>query len=191
MKENNETSMQRTLSIVYIGVCVALMAVCSWISIPATVPFTLQTFAVNLALILLGGKKGTLATLVYLLVGLIGVPVFAGFSGGPGVLFGPTGGYLIGFLAMGLIYWGVTKLLGVKLWTIILSMVLGTVVLYAFGTAWFIVVYGMNNGAVTLAEALAWCVTPFIPSGIAKSVLAIVIGRVLTTKTSLFTEIAR
>ena len=191
MGNNNETSMQRTLSIVYIGVCVALMAVCSWISIPATVPFTLQTFAVNLALILLGGKKGTLATLVYLLVGLIGVPVFAGFSGGPGTLFGPTGGYLIGFLAMGLVYWAVTKILGVKLWTIILSMVIGTVVLYAFGTAWFMVVYGMNNGAVTLAEALGWCVIPFIPSGIAKSALAIVIGRVLTTKTSLFTEVAR
>lgn len=186
-----EKRSNRTISVVYIGVCVALMAICSWISIPATIPFTLQTFAVNLALILLGGKKGTLATLVYLLVGLIGVPVFAGFSGGPGVLFGPTGGYLIGFLAMGLVYWAVTKLLGTKLWTIILSMVIGTLVLYAFGTAWFMVVYGMNNGTVSLAEALAWCVIPFIPSGIAKSALAIVIGRVLTTKTSLFTEVAR
>ena len=95
----------QTMDLAYVAVCAALMAVCSWISIPATVPFTLQTFAVFCSLGLLGGRRGTAAILVYLLLGALGVPVFAGFSGGIGILFGTTGGYLLGFILMGLIYW--------------------------------------------------------------------------------------
>lgn len=70
-----------------------LIAICSWISIPMTVPFTLQTFAVFLAVGVLGGKRGSLAVLIYILLGAVGIPVFAGFSGGIGVLLGNTGGY--------------------------------------------------------------------------------------------------
>ena len=95
----------QAIDLAYVAVCAALMAVCSWISIPATVPFTLQTFAVFCSLGLLGGRRGTAAILVYLLLGALGVPVFAGFSGGIGILFGTTGGYLLGFILMGLVYW--------------------------------------------------------------------------------------
>ena len=77
----------QTKDLTYVAVCAVLMAVCSWISIPATVPFTLQTFAVFCSLGLLGGRRGTAAILVYLLLGALGVPVFAGFSGGIGILF--------------------------------------------------------------------------------------------------------
>lgn len=97
----NTTTMQqnKTRDIVFIGIFAALIAICSWISIPTTVPFTLQTMGVFTAVGLLGGKRGSLAVLVYILLGLVGLPVFAGFSGGVGVLFGTTGGYIIGFLA--------------------------------------------------------------------------------------------
>ena len=75
----------------------ALMAVCSWISIPTAIPFTLQTMAVFLAVGLLGGKRGTLAVTAYVLLGAVGAPVFANFSGGIGILLGQTGGYILGF----------------------------------------------------------------------------------------------
>ena len=74
----------RTRDIAYIGIFAALIAICSWISVPTAIPFTLQTLGVFLAVGLLGGRRGTLAVLVYLLLGLVGLPVFAGFHGGPG-----------------------------------------------------------------------------------------------------------
>lgn len=90
--------------LVYVGVFAALLAIFSWISIPTVVPFTLQTFGVFLALTVLGGKRGTLAILVYILLGAMGLPVFSGFTGGFGRLLGTTGGYIVGFLATGLLY---------------------------------------------------------------------------------------
>ena len=81
----------KTYDLVYIAVFAVVMAVCSWISIPAQVPFTLQTFGVFMAVGVLGGKRGTLAVLVYVLLGAVGVPVFAGFSGGIGALLGNAG----------------------------------------------------------------------------------------------------
>ena len=101
----NETNKLKTKDIVFIGIFAALMAICSWISIPTTVPFTLQTFAVFMAVGVLGGKRGTLSVLVYILLGAIGVPVFAGFAGGLGILTGSTGGYILGFLFSALIMW--------------------------------------------------------------------------------------
>ena len=89
--------------IAYIAMFAAVMAVCSWISVPATVPFTLQTFGVFLAVGTLGGKRGSLAVLTYLLLGAVGAPVFAGFSGGIGCILGSTGGYIIGFLFSALV----------------------------------------------------------------------------------------
>ena len=80
------------------GLCTALMAICAWITIPAAVPFTMQTFAVFLTAGLLGGKRGTIVVLVYLLLGAVGLPVFSGFAGGLGYMTGVTGGYLVGSL---------------------------------------------------------------------------------------------
>ena len=71
----------------YIAVFTVLIAICSWISIPMTVPFTLQTFAIFLSVSILGGKRGTIAVFIYVLLGVVGIPVFAGFSGGLGILY--------------------------------------------------------------------------------------------------------
>ena len=94
----------RTLDLTYIALSAVLITVCAWISIPAPVPFTLQTFAVFFALLTLGGRRGMLAILTYLMMGTVGLPVFTGFHGGLGVLLGATGGYLLGFIVMALVY---------------------------------------------------------------------------------------
>lgn len=97
---------------VYIAIFAVIIAVCSWISVPMVVPFTLQTFGVFCAVGLLGGKRGTLSVLIYVLLGAVGVPVFAGFSSGIGTLFGVTGGYIMGFIFTALIYWLITAIFG-------------------------------------------------------------------------------
>ena len=86
------------------GMMTAVMAVCAWITIPFTIPFTMQTFGVFITLRLLGGRKGTAVIGLYILLGIVGVPVFSGFGAGIGVLAGPTGGYIAGFLLTGLLY---------------------------------------------------------------------------------------
>ena len=125
------------------------------------IPLSLATFAVYLAGAVLGWKRGTAAVALYLLIGLIGVPVFSGFTGGFQKLAGVTGGYLVGYLFCALITGlgtGDSDQPGKK--TVILSalrMIAGTVVLYAFGTAWFVIQTGKTLGA-----ALALCVLPFL-----------------------------
>lgn len=167
----------QTLDLAYMAMGAVLIAVCSWISIPSSVPFTLQTFAVFLVLSLLGGRRGTVSVLLYILLGAIGIPVFAGFSGGVGVLLGSTGGYILGFILMGLAYWLIIRLLGKRLWVEILAMLAGLFLCYAMGTAWFMRVYARQNGAVTLATVLAWCVIPFILPDLLKLALAILLSR--------------
>ena len=167
----------KVLDLVYISIGAALIAICSWISIPTAVPFTLQTFAVFFVLLSLGGERGTLATLVYVLLGAVGVPVFAGFSGGIGVLLGSTGGYIIGFLFTGIIYIIFTKFVSKKIVVKIIALVLGLAVCYAFGTAWFMNVYIKTSGEVGLLTVLGWCVFPFIIPDLLKLTLAVVIAK--------------
>lgn len=163
----------RTRDLAYIGVFTALMAVCSWISIPTTVPFTLQTMAVFLAVGILGGKRGTLAVLAFILLGAVGAPVFAGFTGGPSILLGTTGGYIVGFLFAALLMWAMERFLGTNLWVLGVSMALGLLVCYAFGSLWFMWVYARTTGPVTLAAVLGWCVVPFVLPDLVKIGLAL------------------
>ena len=166
----------KTLDMVYIALFAVLIAICSWISIPTSIPFTLQTFGIFVTVGVLGGKRGSFAVFIYLLLGAIGVPVFAGFTGGMGVLLGNTGGYIIGFLASALLMWLMEKLLGKKTWVLALSMVLGLIACYAIGTAWFIIAYAKNTGSIGLVTALGWCVIPFIIPDIIKIVLALIVS---------------
>ena len=159
----------------YIAVFTALLAVCSWIAIPMPwgVAYTLQTLGVFLAVGVLGGKWGTLAVVVYLLLGAMGVPVFSGFQGGTAALLGTTGGYIAGFLFSALVMWMLEKLLGRSLPALALSMVLGLAVCYAFGTVWYMAVYTRSNGAVALGTVLGWCVVPYIIPDLVKIGLAV------------------
>lgn len=155
----------------------AVMAVCSWISIPAAVPFTLQTFAVFLTAGLLGGRRGTLTVIVYLLLGAIGIPVFSGFTGGIGHLAGPTGGYIIGFIFSALVMWAAEKLFGKSMPVLAASMAAGLIVCYAFGTAWFMVVYARTTEPIGLMTALGWCVFPYIIPDALKIAAALLLCR--------------
>lgn len=170
-------SRSKTYDMVYIAIFAVLMAVCSWISIPMAVPFTLQTFGVFLAVGVLGGKRGTLSIVVYVLLGAIGIPVFAGFTGGLGIVLSNTGGYIIGFIFSALIMWAIEAALGKKTWVLAVSMIAGLIVCYAFGTVWFMYVYAKNMGAVGLATVLGWCVIPFIVPDLVKIALALMLSK--------------
>ena len=168
----------RTKDLCYMALMAVLIAVCSWISIQTVVPFTLQTFAVFCALELLGGARGTIAVAVYLLLGAVGVPVFAGFTGGLGILLGSTGGYLLGFLLTGLVYW-LFEHLGRSLWLRVAALLLGLALCYAFGTLWFIEVYSRANGPLSVMTALSWCVLPFLlPDGLKLALALLLSARV-------------
>lgn len=155
-----------------IALCAALLAPCAWLSIPTQPPFTMQTFGVFLTLLLLGAKDGAIAIGLYILLGALGVPVFSGFNGGMGALMGPTGGYIVGFLLMCPIF----ALLcrgdaGIRRRA--LALLLGLVACYAFGTIWFMKVYGDAKGPITVLSALSMCVFPFILPDLAKLALAL------------------
>lgn len=169
----------KTYDMAYIAVFAVLMAVCSWISIPTVIPFTLQTFAVFLAVCVLGGKRGTLSVVIFVLLGAVGVPVFAGFTGGPQVIMGNTGGYIIGFIFAALLMWLMERLLGRKTWVQAVSMLLGLAACYVFGTIWFMVVYMRTTGPVGLTAVLGWCVIPFIIPDVVKAALALFLGNTL------------
>jgi len=142
----------------------ALLTICAWIAVPiGDIAVTMQTLGIFLTLGLLGGKRGTLAIFLYLLLGLVGLPVFTGFQGGAGVLLGTTGGYLTGFLFSGLVYWLVTACRGPKP----LAMVLGLVACYAFGTLWFRFGYLQGGSTMGIGAVLLKCVAPYLlPDGI-------------------------
>ena len=170
----------KIIDLVYIAFGAVLIAICSWISIPTAVPFTMQTFAIFFVLSAFGGKRGTVAIILYILLGMVGIPVFAHFTSGIGILFGNTGGYIVGFIFMGLVYWLIVHFLGKKVWVEILAMVIGLAVCSSFGTVWFMIVYAQANGAVGLAMVLAWCVIPFIIPDLMKLGLALALARRLS-----------
>lgn len=180
----------KTKDITLVSMFTAVLAVCSWISIPWTVPLTLQTFGVFLTVSVLGGKRGTVSVLAYLLLGMVGVPVFSGFSGGIGCLFGSTGGYIIGFLFTALTMWGMEVLFGRKSFALVLSMILGLLACYFFGTAMFVTVYSINEGSIGVWTALTLCVFPYIIPDLIKIALAFFISKKLRSA-KLFSHIEK
>lgn len=166
--------------ITLIAMFTSIIAVCSWISIPMPmpfVPFTMQTFAIFLTIALLGMKNGTVSVILYILLGVMGVPVFAGFKSGISALMGQTGGYIMGFVLTAVVAGLIIGRFGNKIPVMAIAMVLGSVVCYAFGTAWFMVVYANANGPIGLMTALSWCVFPFIVPDLVKISLAILVTK--------------
>ena len=171
--------------LVLISVSAALITICSWISIPlGPVPFTLQTLGILAVMLTVGGRRGTIAILVYLALGAVGVPVFAGFKGGIMSFVGPTGGFLIGFVIAALVYWLLEKLFLKKLMTTtvrtwifgLLGFLVFEIVMYIVGVIWFMTVYAAQTGPVGLMTVLGWCVIPFIIPDLVKMAVALIIG---------------
>ena len=147
------------------------------ISIPISpVPISLTNLAVYFAVYVLGMKRGTFSYCLYLLIGLIGLPVFSGFTGGPGKLLGPTGGYLIGFVFMAVCCGFFVEKSSHRA-IHIAGMIVGTAVCYLFGTAWLAHLTGM-----TFQAALGAGVIPFIPGDLAKIIIAAAAGPVLRSR---------
>ena len=159
-------------SMIFVSLMAVVIALCSWLSVPSVVPFTMQTFAVFSALLLLGGKRGFLAVGLYILLGAFGLPVFSGFRGGIGALLGPTGGYILGFLLTALLYW----ILEGRLHSLI-PLILGLLLCYLFGTLWFVYVYAADGKEIGFGAALGLCVLPYLIPDAIKLLLAFVLAR--------------
>lgn len=163
-----------TKDLVLTALFAALTAVLAQIQLPiGPVPFNLAVFGAFLAGMLLEPAWAAASMGVYMLLGAVGIPVFAGFMGGPAVLLGKTGGYVIGYIFIALATALAVKR-SVKLPVIGAAMLAGLLICYGFGTAWFMAVTGAD-----LVSALGWCVLPFIVPDVCKGVLACVLGRLL------------
>ena len=169
----------KTKDMVLCALCSALTCILAPISVPTPggVPISLATFTVMLSGLLLGEKLGTLSQLIYILLGSAGLPVFAGWTGGIGLVLGMTGGYIIGYLFLafftGLFYFhmGKKKTGSERYFWMVLGMTVGTAVLYFFGTLWFMHVTGMD-----LPSSAAACVLPFLPGDAVKIAAAAVLS---------------
>lgn len=161
----------KTTNSIRTALMAVLIAVCAWISIPVEIPFTMQTFGVFLTLRLLRGKHGTMSILIYILLGLIGAPVFAGFSSGAAILLGPTGGYIIGFLFCGIIFTAAEQHFHSRSAENAV-LALGLAVCYAFGTIWFMHVMSLRGNSYSFLQALMLCVVPYLIPDLCKLVLS-------------------
>lgn len=170
--------------IVQIAVMAAILCVVSPLSVPLTagVPLSLATLVIMLAGVLMGPIDGMLATLVFLLIGAVGMPVFASFQAGIGVLFGKTGGFILGYIPLALcsglfVRWPQELTPQTSRRVVaqaVPGMLLGTVILYVLGTVWFLVLTH-----ATLKVALFACVIPFLPGDALKMVLVCVLSPLL------------
>ncbi len=175
MKKKKETSVTGIRDLAKVALCAALIAVSAWIVIPfPAIPFTMQIFAIALTLFLLGGKRGTVAILVYLALGAVGMPVYSSFGSGFGVLAGATGGFLWGFIPMGLLFWLMERVAGgghervPPVWTVLP----GLAACYASGTAQFAILAAQNDTGRGIWQILLICVVPYLIPDAVKILLA-------------------
>ena len=162
----------QTLFITMGALFTALLAVCSQIQIPLPrIPINLALFSVYLAGIILGPAAGSVSVIVYVLLGMAGIPVFAGFKSGIAAITGPTGGYIVGYIFAAFVTGMIVKLAGDKIYLLVIASLAGMIVCYALGTAWFM--YSMK---VNFISAFTVCILPFLPGDAVKIVFAAVIG---------------
>ena len=182
--ENIENNVKKNLfklkvkDIAYIAMFIAVITISSWISIPFPVPFTLQLLAIFLVIYLLGAYRGFISILLYFLLGLAGVPVFASFKAGIGALLSGTGGFLIGFLIIPLVYFPFDILMKDKKDIFyLISMFIGLLITYVIGALWFMFVY--KQGQMDFSKVLLVAVVPFIVPDLCKLALAFLMGKKL------------
>lgn len=157
-----------------VGLMAAVICVLApWsLNIPISpVAISLGTLAIYFVISVLGMKLGTISVVIYILLGLAGLPVFTNFTGGPAKLFGPSGGYIIGYIFLALICGFFVDKFGKQLPVYFTGMLLGTAVLYIFGTLWM--GYQME---LTFTQALMAGVVPYIPGDLIKVIIAMSVG---------------
>jgi len=159
----------------YIALGTALICACAWLSIPFTVPITMQSFAVCLLAALLGLRGGLWAVSLYILLGAAGLPVFSLFRGGLGVLFGAGGGYIFGFILLALSVGYASERFGRGMRVLIASMSVGTLLCYALGSLWYALVYA--QGSDSIKSILGLYVLPFVFPDAVKIFLAALLSK--------------
>lgn len=170
-----KTKTVTTVSMVLMALFAAITCVLAPLSIPiGPVPISLTNLVIYVSVYILGWKQGTISYIVYLLLGMVGLPVFSSYEGGIGKLAGPTGGYLIGFILMAVVCGIFVEKFDGKVVFGIVGMILGTIIAYAFGTAWFC--FSTGTGVVA---ALGLCVFPFIIGDLIKIIIASLVGPVI------------
>lgn len=167
----------RTRSIVFTALAIAIIAVSAWITVPlGPIPFTMQMFAITFAILVLTPRQCIAAIAGYLVLGAVGVPVFSGMRGGFGVLLGPTGGYLWGYLVGVAAAVGILQLLrsrGIDNFaTGVLAGVVFTLIAYMGGWMQYLAISGLDPLAAFVAT-----VAPFIVPDLVKVVLATIVAR--------------
>lgn len=157
-----------------VGLMAAVLCILGpWtVNIPISpVPISLGMLGIYFVTSVLGMKLGTASVVIYILMGLVGIPVFTGFTAGPGKLLGPTGGYIIGYIFMALICGFFVDKFNKNLLRYFSGMVLGTAVCYLFGTLWL-----AHQMQYTFFQALMAGVIPYIPGDLVKLIIARVVG---------------
>jgi len=165
--------MMKAREINRVAISAAIIAICSWICIPGTVPYTLQTFGVFLVAGFFGARKGFMAVLVYIILGAIGLPVFSAGRSGLGALLGETGGYIMAFLPAAYLCGRICEKNEKSTAIHILAMLLGLIVCYTLGTLWAAFAYLKNSESLGLWVLLCRFVLPFIVPDLAKIILAV------------------
>ncbi|HOO49161.1 MAG: biotin transporter BioY [Saccharofermentanaceae bacterium] len=176
MKSKNDLKKQ-IKALVMCAICLAMLVLSAWVTIPFAIPFTLQTMALTLIIAVLGGELASCVVICYFTMGIIGLPVFAGFGNGIATLVGPTGGYLIGFLLWALLFIVIDRVFKIrekKTFWLIIANVFCLILLYSVGTMWFVIVWQGSKGAISFGSALMMCVVPYIIPDVLKISLACV-----------------
>jgi len=169
---NNSNQLKMT---VYTSLFVSFIAIGAFIIIPiGPVPIVLQNMFVLLAGIILGPVWGLACVVIYLLIGLVGLPVFSGGGAGIGILFGPTGGYLLGYLPAVFVTAGISKALGKKMSSDVIAMVIGSLIVYSAGVPWLKIVTAMS-----FEKAFTVGMYPFLIGDAIKIIAAAFIAKTL------------
>ncbi len=162
----------KTVHVSRTALLASLMCISAWIAVPAPVPFTLQTFVLMLSCGLFGGRLAALAVLLYMALGVVGLPVFSGFSGGVGALLGPSGGFVIGFFAFALFMWVAERFTSRSREGVVISMLISLLILYAFGVTHYVLIYSKGNVA-SVGGVIASTVLPYVIPDLLKLILAL------------------
>lgn len=164
----------KTVKLCIIGLSASIICVVAPIPIllPTGIPTTLQTFIISLAAIIIGAKPAFAATLIYVLLGVFGLPVFSNFTGGWQSIVGPTGGFILSFPLMAYIIGRGSDMYSKKKPALIISIGLGTLLNFICGLTHFCLITRSSA-----AVGFATCILPFIPLAIIKALLAYLIGK--------------
>jgi biotin transport system substrate-specific component len=164
-------------NMMFIALFAALLSAVAPFSVDiGPVPLTFATLVIYLAAAVLGSVKGTIAVVIYIMLGAFGLPVFSRFQGGFHVIAGTTGGFILGYIPLAFVTGIFADWFPRKIWANVLGMVIGTIILYTVGTVWFKSLTGNPLGA-----ALAMTFYPFLPGDVAKIIVAVMTAPKLRT----------